>query len=57
MHRYAQESTLYRVIQKVDEENLQNYSARNDLATLLGLLLEGSRGVEKRRSGGSLPVA
>jgi hypothetical protein len=34
---------LYRVIQKVDEENLQNYSARNDLATLLGLLLEGSQ--------------
>ena len=38
-----QESTLYRVIHKVDEENLQNYSARNDLAMLLGLLLEGSQ--------------
>jgi len=43
MHRYAQESILYRVIHKVDEENLQNYSARNDLAMLLGLLLEGSQ--------------
>jgi hypothetical protein len=57
MHRYAQESILYRVIHKVDEENLQNYSAGKDLAALLGLLLERSRGVEKRRSGGSLPVA
>jgi hypothetical protein len=57
MHRYAQESTLYRVIHKVAEENLQNYSAGKDLAALLGLLLERSRGVEKRRSGGSLPVA
>jgi hypothetical protein len=41
----------------MDKENLQNYCAGKDLAALLGLLLEDSRGVEKRRSGGSLPVA
>jgi hypothetical protein len=43
MRRYAQESTQYRVIQKMDEENFQNYCAGKDLAALLGLLLEDSQ--------------
>jgi len=43
MGKYAQESTQYRVIHKMDKENLQNYCAGKDLAALLGLLLEDSQ--------------